>query len=213
VLDLECTLFFRVTDPAVLVRNLILDEGKYLEKDVDQKIHEVMEEVVASELSKHRASDLPLLADAIKESLNKEMGNWGMEAAGFTLNSLTQPRDKIRPIAREPAPGAEVQREPIIQVPKAPGVELPKATQHPAEFRSLSKREQQPVAGKGLSTDADWESRAKKWVPLSKRGEVKCDGCANDVDWFAECDQNCRSSGKCKLCKECFAKRNMCAFA
>jgi len=196
VMDLDCTLLFRIVDPVTLVRNLILDEGKYLEKDVDQKIYEVMEEVVISEISKNRASDIHKLENGVRESLNKEMSNWGMEAAGLKLNSVLQTRGQIQPALREPSPG----------------IEATKPMQQTA-FKSLAKKEQQAVASRGLSPEAEWEARTKKWVPLSKRGEVKCDGCANDVDWFAECDQNCRSTGRCKLCKECYLKRKMCAFA
>ncbi|MGQ9513937.1 MAG: hypothetical protein ACUVTL_02625 [Thermoproteota archaeon] len=148
-----------------------------------------------SELTRHRMAELPKIVEIMKENLNKEMNNWGIEAIDLKINSVLQSREEVKQVSHEPTPSIEV-----------------KIPQRPITFRNVVRRDQQSIVSRSISSEVEWENATKRWVPQSKRGEVKCDGCSSDLDWYADCDQNCRSSSKCKLCKECYLKRKICAF-
>jgi hypothetical protein len=79
--------------------------------------------------------------------------------------------------------------------------------------RAILRREQQAPVSHVPMSDIEWETLPRRWVPQSKKGEVKCDGCGSDVDLYAECNMTCKTGNKCRLCKECFSKRKICAFS
>jgi len=177
-LDFDCTLHFRVTDPGIMVRNLILEGNVSSEKELDRKIHELIEETVAG-IAKSRSGDSLSITQQARESLTKRMGDWGMDLVSIKLDCLPEPKREV------PLPPPRESIPPITT---------------------------QPIPQKKASLDVDWEAVTKRWIPLARKGEIKCDGCGNEVDYFAECNFTCRLGNKCKLCKDCFIKRKLCAF-
>lgn len=194
--DFDCTLHFRVTDPGIMVRNLILEENVSSGKDLDRKIHELIEEAVSG-IVKLRSGDSSSIVQPAREALAKRMGDWGMELVSIKLDRLPEPRKEAPlPPPRETIPPIAAQRQPLRAI----------------MAKAILKREQQTPTNKS-SLDVDWETVTKRWIPLARKGEIKCDGCGSEVDYFAECNLACRLGNKCKLCKECFIKRKQCAFS
>jgi hypothetical protein len=192
-IDVECDLRFRVTDANALVRNLVM-EYDVKSKDLDPMIQIMFEKAVISEVGKRATLDLPTKTSrAVMAVLMGQMGGWGMEPVAVRLSEAPPwARGKAPPIAREPAPSSDVSRSQLH------------------EF--LLKTRKKAVVDMA-APDLEWDAAPKRWVPKSRKGEVKCDGCGdNDGDLYALCEVTCRSSTKCRLCRECLPKRKMCAF-
>lgn len=195
--DFGCALHFKIDDPGVLVRNLILDENISGGKELDQKIYDTIEEIATSEIAKLEDTSPTLMVQSVKETLEKRMGDWGMDVVSIKLDCIPEPRKEIPlPPPREPLPAINAQRQPLRAL----------------MAKAILKREQQVPSNKA-SLNTEWETISKRWVPLARKGQVKCDGCGSEVDLYVDCTVACRSGSKCKLCKECFPKRKLCAFS
>jgi len=194
--DFDCTLHFRVTDPGIMVRNLIIEENVSSGKELDRKIHDVIEETVSG-IAKSKSGDSLSITQQARESLTKRMGDWGMELVSIKLDRLPEPKKEAPlPPPRETIPPITTQRQPLRAI----------------MAKAILKREQ-PIPQNKSSLDVEWEAITKRWIPLARKGEIKCDGCGSEVDYFAECNLTCRLGNKCKLCKDCFTKRKSCAFS
>jgi len=194
--DFDCTLHFRVTDPGIMVRNLILEENVLSGRELDLKIDGAIEGAVSG-IAKLRLGASSSIVQPAREALAKRIGDWGMELVSLKLDRMPEPRKEApHPPPREPITPIGTQRQP------------PRAIME----KAILKPEQQTPANIA-SLDVDWETVTKRWIPLTRKGEIKCDGCGNDVDYFAECNLTCRLGNKCKLCKDCFIKRKLCAFS
>jgi hypothetical protein len=58
----------------------------------------------------------------------------------------------------------------------------------------------------------EWDTAPKRWVPASRREEIKCDGCGERANLFAMCTLSCKFLHKCVLCRKCYLIRKSCTF-
>jgi hypothetical protein len=194
LVDIDCGLQFRVTDVIVLVRNLILGYD-IMWKDLGQMVYGLLEEVTISEIGKRETLDLTAGTEVLRAALTQQMSYWGMEAVSIRLSeSSPDGEEGVPPIQREPAPSANNTR---------------------SQLHSPLERVMNNVMKGGQKfplTIMNWDAASKRWVPQTRKGEVKCDGCGGDCNMYAQCEVVCRASTKCRLCRECYPKRVMCAF-
>jgi hypothetical protein len=189
VIDLKCGLLFKVRDPEALIRNWVLDENK-----LGKSIHGVLEDLIRSEVGKRKPLDLDRAADAVKEAMDQSVGTWGVEVMSVRLSALSPVgKERVPLVIREPNLAVEEKAQPVLA--------------------EALRREHPPLRGeKPEARDDEWERATKRWVPQARKGGVKCDGCGNDdIDWYADCAVICQSKVRCRLCKECFPKRRICA--
>ncbi|MBO3803665.1 MAG: hypothetical protein JTT11_07345 [Candidatus Brockarchaeota archaeon] len=190
-------LTLRITDPAKTVSRATQIQGKSqnLSEEVIGRLSSIMREE-ASILESYDPSWQPKIAEASKKRLSELLSEWGMSLADFKVEGKTGARVNVEE-GRRPGIQEEGTARAAARFPEAAPAQIPQKA---------------PPAGDKIIQMLDWDAAPKRWVPASRKGEIRCDGCGEKADAFSVCALSCRFLQKCRLCKRCYHLRRVCAF-
>ncbi len=200
---LQGELTIRIADPAKLVEHLLLMQSKdfMFMDDVLERLS-ILIRGEASSLEHRDPSWQSSLLESVRKKLSDEILEWGLVLTDLKTAGETSAIGSFR--GEEASSGEEgrVVKESDVRT----------ATISPQVAIEASPVKSATIASDSVIQMLDWDTAPKRWIPASRKGELKCDGCGGSSETFAVCALSCRFLQKCRLCRRCYPLRRSCAF-